>query len=157
MRILIADDEEAARYGMKRAVHGEGRVVDEAGDGATALQLIRERSPDLVFLDLNMPVKGGMAVLTELRHHPVNLLPEIIVVTANDTVSHAVECIRLGASDFLTKPFDVDHIRAVVRRSEQRVHLQLQVERLQTQIASGQRCGDLLGTSRSMQKSSSLL
>ncbi|MEZ6060059.1 MAG: sigma-54 dependent transcriptional regulator [Planctomycetaceae bacterium] len=78
--------------------------------------------------------------------------PEIIVVTANDTVQHAVECIRRGANDFLTKPFDVDHLRAIARRSEERVRLQQRVDELQHQVEGGVRFGGLVGTSRAMQR-----
>ena len=153
MKILLADDEAAARYGMSRALQGAGREILEASDGNEALAIIREKAPDLVFLDLNMPKCDGLTVLANLRETPVAPMPEIIVVTANDSISLAVDCIRQGAADFLTKPFDVDHLRAIVKRSEDRLRLQTQVETLRQQLSeSGATFGSIRGSSRPMQR-----
>lgn len=153
MKILLADDEAAARYGMSRALHGAGREILEACDGNEALTIIRQKAPDLVFLDLNMPTCDGLMVLANLRETPVTPMPEMIVVTANDSISLAVDCIRRGASDFLTKPFDVDHLRAIVKRSEDRFRLQQQVDTLRQQLSeSGATFGAIRGTSRPMQR-----
>lgn len=152
MIILIVDDEPAARYGMSKALRSSSRTVLEAGDGQEALDTILGEAPDLVFLDLNMPVKDGITVLKELHQKSCVTVPEIIVVTANDTVSHAVQCVQLGATDFLTKPYDVEHLRSIARRSEERVRLQQQVADLQQQSADSPRFGRLLGISPCMQK-----
>ena len=152
MKILVVDDESAARYGTVKALRGEGRIVLEAENGRQALQQIRDHAPDLIFLDLTMPVLDGMGVLEELQSCPADSMPEIIVVTANDSVDRAVECIRRGAADFLTKPYDVDHIRSIVRRSEERFRLQQKVACLQDQIESGIRFGSMLGASGPMQR-----
>ena len=153
MKILLADDEAAARYGMSRALQGAGREILEASDGNEALEIIREKAPDLVFLDLNMPKCDGLTVLANLREKPDAPLPEIIVVTANDSISLAVDCIRRGATDFLTKPFDVDHLRVIVKRSEDRLRLQHQVDTLRQQLSeSGGAFGSIRGSSRPMQR-----
>jgi DNA-binding NtrC family response regulator len=153
MKILLADDEAAARYGMSRALQGAGREIQEASDGIEALEIIRRWTPDLVFLDLNMPKCDGLTVLTDLQEKTVTSLPEIIVVTANDSISLAVDCIRRGAADFLTKPFDVDHLRAIVKRSEDRLRLQCQVDTLRQQLSeSGATFGAIRGSSRPMQR-----
>jgi DNA-binding NtrC family response regulator len=153
MKILLADDEAAARYGMSRALQGAGREILEASDGNEALSVIKEKTPDLVFLDLNMPKCDGLMVLDKLREKPDAPMPEIIVVTANDSISLAVDCIRRGAADFLTKPFDVDHLRAIVKRSEDRLRLQHQVDTLRQQLSeSGGAFGSIRGSSRPMQR-----
>ena len=153
MKILLADDEAAARYGMSRALQGAGREILEASDGNEALEIIREKAPDLVFLDLNMPKCDGLTVLANLREKPDALMPEIIVLTANDSISLAVDCIRRGATDFLTKPFDVDHLRVIVKRSEDRLRLQHQVDTLRQQLSeSGGAFGSIRGSSRPMQR-----
>ncbi len=153
MKILLADDEAAARYGMSRALQSAGREILEASDGNEALEIIREKAPDLVFLDLNMPKCDGLTVLANLREKPDAPMPEIIVVTANDSISLAVDCIRRGATDFLTKPFDVDHLRAIVKRSEDRLRLQHQVDTLRQQLSeSGGAFGSIRGSSRPMQR-----
>ena len=150
MRILIADDETAARYGMAKALRGLGRELFEAEDGNAALAIMREQLPDLVFLDLNMPLKSGIEVLMAMQTSPLPTKPEVIVVTANDTLNHAIECIRHGAADFLAKPYDIDHLRSIARRSEQRVRLQRSVIELQNKLISSNGFGEILGISQPM-------
>lgn len=152
MKILIVDDESTARYGMAKALKGDGREILEAGDGEEGLELIRQQVPDLVFLDLNMPRLDGMSVLTALQQDASTATPEIIVVTANDGVHFAVDCIRHGATDFITKPYDVDHIRSIARRSEERFLLQSKVALLEGSEGDGTRFGALVGSSRPMQR-----
>jgi DNA-binding NtrC family response regulator len=152
MIILVVDDEAPARYAMAKMLRGEGRKIVEAADGDAAIVAIDEHTPDLVFLDLTMPKKDGLAVLGELAQRQGFVIPEIIVVSANDTLKNAVECVRLGATDFLAKPYDVDHIRSIANRSEKRVRLQHQVSALQDEMeASGARSA-LIGGSRVMKK-----
>ncbi len=152
MIILVVDDEAPARYAMAKMLRGDGRTLFEAPDGEAAIVAIDEHSPDLVFLDLTMPKKDGLAVLGELAQRQGFIMPEIIVVSANDTLKNAVECVRLGATDFLAKPYDVDHIRSIANRSEKRVRLQHQVSALQDEMeASGAR-SSLIGGSRVMKK-----
>ncbi len=148
MKILIADDETTARYAMAKALRGHGREILEAENGDVALAMIRDYLPDLVFLDLNMPMKSGIEVLTVMQTTASSVKPEMIVVTANDTLSQAIECIRRGASDFLAKPYDVEHLRAIARRSEERVRLQCSVVELQSQLATSNSLGAILGISR---------
>ena len=152
MRILIVDDEESARYGMAKALRAPTRDIIEARDGDEALTIIRQQQPDLVFLDLNMPGRDGMSVLSELQTNQPTHMPEILIVTANDTVHHAVQSIRLGASDFLTKPYEVDHLRAIARRSEDRLQLQRQVIELQQQLDSEHSASSIIGVSRAIEQ-----
>ncbi|MCF7963394.1 MAG: sigma-54 dependent transcriptional regulator [Pirellula sp.] len=152
MKILIVDDEDAARYAMAKALRAEGREILEASNGEVALQSIREQQPDLVFLDLNMPVRDGLSVLSELQGDAAVAQLEIIVVTANESVAQAIECIRRGATDFLTKPYDLEHVRSLTRRSEERVRLQHQVAQLQLQADLPCRFGRLLGISSPMKR-----
>lgn len=152
MKILIVDDEENARYGMAKAIRAENREILEAEDGEQAWLAINEQCPDLVFLDLNMPKLSGQELLDRIKQSALFDKPEIIVVTANDTLEHAIECIRSGADDFLTKPYDVDHLRAIVRRTETRVAMQAQVADLQSQLQMPQGLGSLLGVSPAMKQ-----
>jgi len=152
MIILVVDDEPPARYALSRSLHADGRTILEADNGQTAIEMITEHCPDLVFLDLTMPGKDGMAVLAELGQRPESDLPEIIVVTANDSIDNAVECIRRGATDFLAKPYDVAHVRSIANRSEKRVRLQTQVTRLQRDCDESSSMGSIIGGSRPMRK-----
>lgn len=152
MIILVVDDEAPARYAMVKMLRGDGRKLVEASDGDAALVAIDEHSPDLVFLDITMPKKDGVAVLGELAQRQGFVMPEIIVVTANDTLKNAVECVRLGATDFLAKPYDVDHVRSIANRSEKRVRLQHQVSALQDEMETSGARSSLIGGSRVMKK-----
>mgnify|MGYP000952143875 CR=1 FL=1 len=152
MNILVVDDEAPARYAMVKMLRGDGRSIVEACDGEAALVAIDEHAPDLVFLDLTMPTKGGMAVLSELAQRQGFVMPEVIVLTANDTLKNAVDCVRLGATDFLAKPYDVDHIRSIANRTEKRVRLQQQVSSLQEEMESSAVRSSLIGGSRVMRK-----
>lgn len=151
MKILIADDESNARYGMAKALKREGRQVFEAENGKTALELIYRELPHLVFLDIHMPELDGLELLAELQRNPTESNSEIIVVTANDSIANAIECIRRGATDFLAKPFNVEHLRAITTRTEQRVELEQRVAELQERSEQAG-LGQLIGSSAVMRK-----
>ena len=150
LRILIADDERAARYGMAKALAPAGYQVAEAADGPAALDAIRSGAHDLVFLDLNMPGLDGQGVLRQLCQTGHARRTDVIVVTADDRVQTAVECVRLGAADYLTKPYEIEHVRAIARRVAERLELQQRVDRLQAQLDQRQAFGALVGVSRPM-------
>ncbi len=149
LRILIADDEPAARFGMAKALSREGHEIIESADGLEALEKIRAFRPHLVFLDLSMPGKDGKTLLRELQAAEAG--PEVIVVTANDAVRSAVECMRLGAADYIIKPFEVDQLRAIARRTARRVELEEEVERLRGELDGKKAFGALVGASAAMQ------
>lgn len=150
LNILIVDDEEPARFALRRALALSDYQIREAADGLTAVDLIPSERPDLVFLDLQMPGLGGLDVLRQLGIEVKNC--EIIILTASDSVAAAVECIRLGAADFVTKPYEIEQVRAIARRVHQRRQLQQQVEELQSQLDSQLGCGTLVGVSRPMRE-----
>ncbi len=155
MKILIADDDASARYALKKLLLASNRSIQEASDGKQTLDAIFEFLPDLVFLDLNMPVMDGKAVLLGLQEKKNLHSPEIIVVTANDTVSDAVECIRLGATDFVTKPFEIERMRAIALRAQNRVALQERLNEIQIQLetqSGGNSFDGMIGISRGMQQ-----
>jgi DNA-binding NtrC family response regulator len=148
LRILIADDEKAARYGMAKAL--AAYKILEAEDAAAALAAIRTEAPDLVFLDLNMPGGDGRTVLRQLAGSPLSC--RIVVVTASDSVPVAVECLRLGASDYVTKPFEVERIRAIARECSERLALRSRIDDLQSRLDRKNGFGALVGVSRAMQE-----
>ena len=91
------------REAMRLVLEGEGFVIEEAGDGQTALDMIRERPPDLLFLDLNIPGVGGVDVLQAVKADP-SFSGRVIVVTATGEEGRAA-ALRLGADEYFTKPF----------------------------------------------------
>ncbi len=152
MKILIVDDEANARYALGKAVQRAGREIIEAENGVRALEQFALHTPDLMFLDLQMPELDGHGVLAQLHQTRGDVACEIIVLTANDSIANAIECIRRGASDFLAKPYDIDHVRAIVQRSEHRVRLERRVSDLTEQAAQANRLGSLIGSSTAMKR-----
>ena len=118
MKALIVDDEPIARRVLREGLElfREVLVVGEAGDGKEALQKIARLRPDLVFLDLQMPVMSGFEVVRNLSEPP---LPVIVIVTAFD--QHAIEAFEAGAIDYLLKPVSEARLRRAVERAR---HLQ---------------------------------
>jgi DNA-binding response OmpR family regulator len=110
-RILIADDEPTIQTMVRLCLSTEGYEVDQALDGRAALDSIRRVVPDLLLLDLSMPVIDGMAVLRELQDQRAIPSVRVVVMTAHGSVRTAVQAIRLGASDFLEKPFRPEDLR----------------------------------------------
>lgn len=151
LRILIADDEHAARYGMAKALAPAGYHITEAEDGEAALAAIRDGAYDLVFLDLTMPGLDGQGVLRQLCGSGAHSRRcDVIVVTADERIQTAIECVRLGAADYLTKPYEVEHIRAIARRVAHRLELERRVGQLEAQLDRRQAFGALVGVSRAM-------
>jgi len=131
-RILVVDDEASARSGLAKLLGQEGYQVDTAADGVLALELVTERAPNLIVTDLKMPNMNGMELIAKVREHN----PEIatIVTTAFSDVSSAVQAMRAGAEDYLTKPIDFDALLLVLERALQRRALATEAENLRRQL-----------------------
>jgi DNA-binding NtrC family response regulator len=114
-RILIVDDEESMRDGCRQVLAPEGFVIQEASSGDGALEAIRRESFDLVILDLKMPRVDGLEILRRLQQESPGTAA--VVITGYPSVESAVEAMKLGASDFLPKPFTPDVLRLTVRRT----------------------------------------
>jgi DNA-binding response OmpR family regulator len=113
--ILVTDDESGIRLMLKTALESDGYTVMEASNGRAALEVIKERTPDLVVLDLNMPVMDGMAVLEAMKTLVGIARPRVIILTAYGSIPAAVKATRLGAVDFLEKPITPNELRQTVR------------------------------------------
>jgi two-component system LytT family response regulator len=113
MRTLIADDEAPARHKLRRllAADDEAVVVGEARNGAEAIELIRALAPDLVFLDIQMPVVDGLAVVEQVGPAA---MPPVVFVTAHD--EHAVRAFEVHALDYLLKPVSPERFRQTLAR-----------------------------------------
>ena len=129
--ILVVDDDEETVTLLREILSKEGYSVDIAGDGKIALDKINSRSPDLVISDIHMPDLDGMGLLAELRvrHQDVPM----ILMTAYGSLKTAVDGLRSGAFDYLSKPFIVDDIRLVVRRALEHKFLSRQNQALKEQ------------------------
>jgi len=113
--ILVIDDKESMRQMLAKTLESEGYEVDVARDGEVGLDKAKEKRFDLVLTDLKLPNMDGLRVLSSFK----DLDPEIsvIVMTAYGTIETAVQAIKQGAFDFLTKPFDVDHLNVLIQRA----------------------------------------
>ena len=127
-RILIVDDDPASQRLLQVRVRAIGCQVNVASDGEEALVAIHQDTPALILLDLEMPRMGGMEVLRQLRQNGVNV--PVIVITAHGSIEAAVEAVKEGAVDFITKPFDPKHLEIVVRKALEHERLKRGVELL---------------------------
>lgn len=110
--VLIVDDEPSIRLMFRTALQSTGYFTAEASDGPSALQSLREASPDVMLLDLRMPGMGGMEVLQRMRDADDDT--PVIIVTAHGSVPDAVAAMKLGAVDFLAKPITPRELRQFV-------------------------------------------
>lgn len=151
VRALIVDDEPAARTALKQLLKAEGYEVDEAEHGAEALQRIGEVPPDVLITDLHMPVMAGMQLIEELRRRGHDL--PIIVLTSAAELRSAVDAMRAGASDYVTKPADFDALLLSVQRAVEHHAVRIENENLRRQIREqhGEGLQGLLGASPAMQ------
>jgi len=123
-RVLVVDDEEGIRAFLREALASEGIAVTEAADGQVALDLLAQRTFHLMITDLKMPRLGGMELLRRAREAVPEM--EVIVLTAYGTVDNAVEAMKWGAFDYLTKPLSGPaELRLLVARALERRRLRL--------------------------------
>ena len=115
--VLVVDDDPAMRRTLSINLRARDYEVETAGDGRSALQVVDERMPDVVLLDLGLPDLDGIAVLTQLRSF--SQVP-VIVVSARTESDDKVEALDLGADDFITKPFSIEELLARVRATSRR-------------------------------------
>jgi signal transduction histidine kinase len=126
--ILVVDDEKVIRDGCTRFLSSEGFRVLTAANGQEALDVMAREPVDVILCDLKMPVKGAIEVLDEVAvSHPD--VP-LIIITGHGTVANAVECMKKGAYDFITKPFRPDHLVLVVKRALEKQELERRARRL---------------------------
>lgn len=149
---MIVDDEEAARYGMRRALSTFGYNITEAGSAEAARALIKQQQPDLLLLDVNLPGLSGLEFLRELKDTNGNG-PLVIIVTAHGSERLAVEAVKTGAYDYLSKPFELEDLRLVVKNAAETVQLRREnfSLRRRIEVERSQR-GALIGNSEAMQR-----
>lgn len=113
MRLLIAEDDRALGLFLQRGLEADGHDVHVACDGSVAMRKFQEDLPDMVILDLNMPVKDGQQVLAEIRETETEI--PVLVLTAMQDVEVRVRCLDEGADDLMVKPFSLFELRARCR------------------------------------------
>lgn len=147
-RLLVVDDEQTARYSIRRALERDGYEIREVSSGEGALEVLSSTPIDLVILDLSMPGMDGMQTLSRIRERPD--APQVIMLTAHGSERLAVEAIRRGAQDYIAKPYELDELRQSVRNALERVRLERENARLREEIARREGFMPLWGESPAM-------
>lgn len=145
--VLLVDDDPSHRLMLGTLLEDWNYRVIEAEDGLQALELVKKSPVDLVLMDMRMPRMDGIQATREInRHNPA--IP-IIIMTAYSSIPSAVEALKAGAADYITKPLDFDALKLLIDRAVKRVHLEQENEQLRGQLARLQ-ASEILGNSSVM-------
>jgi len=129
IKILVIDDEKAIRNGCRRVLTGKGYEVITAENGQIGLDILAKKSMDIILLDLKMPVIGGEKVLETTRREYPDI--PVIIITGHGTVDTAVVCMKNGAYDFITKPFQIDQFLLTITRAAEKRRLEQKARQFQ--------------------------
>jgi DNA-binding NtrC family response regulator len=132
-RVLVIDDEDAMRHMLRLVLEKEGYRVSEAGDGGAGLRLLEAEPFDVVLCDIRMPGMDGLAFLREMGLR--KLFPTVIMMSAYGTIETAVDCMKRGAYDYVSKPFKPDEVVLVLKKAEERLLLRRENLRLKEELA----------------------
>jgi DNA-binding NtrC family response regulator len=149
-RILVADDEKEILVSCRKILERAGYEVATASDGAEALKILKSTRCDLLFVDLRMPGRSGMEIVSLARAIDPSMM--IIMFTAYATLDTAVEAIKRGAFDYLAKPFTADQLKLAAGRALNHKELQEENINLREQLAANLGFDKIIGTSPAMQK-----
>ena len=148
IKVLVVDDEEPFRRLLNKELARKGFSVDVAADGKTALELAKQTAYDIVLLDIMMPVMDGISVMKKLRTDPAS--PAIIVLTGKATVETAVEAMKHGAYDYLTKPYKLDELVIIVNRAYEYGRLSIKSRLLEQELVRKESPFRFISSSRKM-------
>ena len=146
--ILVVDDKDSMRNMLSETLSGEGYRVDATSDGKRALDLIRNKAYDLVLTDLKMPDADGIAVLSGTKE--VDVETPVILMTAYGTIEDAVQAMKLGAYDFITKPFDTEHLCVLVNRALENRRLVAENTLLREELLADHGVANIIGKNEKM-------
>jgi DNA-binding NtrC family response regulator len=149
-KILVVDDEPAERDGLARLVGQWGYEVETASSGEEALNLVETQHPAVVLTDLVLPEMDGLTLLQKLKE--TGRPPIVLLVTGHGTVETAVEAMRHGAFDYLTKPVDTTRLQVLLEKSIEQESLSREVNFLRHQLRQKGSFGQMVGQSRGMQE-----
>jgi DNA-binding NtrC family response regulator len=149
IKVLVVDDEEPFRRLLKNELTRKGYAVEVAADGGAALRLLGEAAFDVVLLDVVMPGMDGLSLMKRLKEE--GAAPPIIVLTGKATVETAVEAMKNGAYDYLTKPYKLEELVIVIERACEFGRLSVKSRLLEQELVRKGSPFDLVGSSRPMQ------
>ena len=148
-RILIVEDEKLIRWSIRSRLKEQGYAVEEAEDGKQAFAALREDDYDLMLLDYRLPDTTGLEILERVRREAQEL--SVVMMTAYGTVENAVQAMKLGAFDYLTKPVNLDELVVIVQKALETTRLRREVHRLRSERREFHGQVQLIGNSPAMQ------
>ena len=156
LSVLVVDDEANIRKVFREVIgEREGVDVEEAAQAEEALEILKTRFFDVAFVDLQMPGIGGMQFLEEVKRERPWL--EVVMVTAHGTIESAVRAMKLGASDFLSKPFKLNQVTLILERLRRVSDLRRENERLKQELQERYRARSLVGLASAMERCHELI
>jgi len=148
-RVLLIDDDPRVRASLKMVLEPIYDIL-QACDGQEGLDVFRKDEPDLILLDVILPGTDGLAVLQTLRME--SKMTPVIMLTGTKSVKTAVDAMKFGAADYLSKPFDVDELRIIIDRVLNSSELEREVKQLRAQVVQRYAFHNLIGKSQGMQE-----
>lgn len=149
-RLLVAEDEANLRLVLQKELQRLGYRVNVAPDGEAALRKLEEGNVDVLLADINMPVMDGMELLRRVRERANP--PEVVMLTGHATVETAIEAMKLGAYDYLSKPYRITELDALVKQAAEKRRLRVENQRLRTQLARQSAMPEIVSVSDSMRE-----
>lgn len=149
-KVLIVEDEENERTGLAELVSAWGYRVETAIDGADGLEKVSQWAPSIVISDLKMPRLGGLELLERIGADGNTMA--VIVVTAQGTIDTAVQAMRMGAYDYITKPIDTDRLRTILQNASELLGTRVELEVTRRKLRDAGSLGSLVGPSKKMQE-----
>ena len=148
--VLIVDDDAAMRDYLREELEHEGFTVDVASGGRTGIERVKQGGIDLVVSDVKMPDLDGLDLLREVRE--VQPAPYVITITAFGSIDTAIRAVKLGAFDYITKPFEIEQLVLVLEKALTEQALRSEVTRLREEVARSVSFENIIGRSRAMQE-----
>ncbi|HEY1264436.1 MAG TPA: sigma-54 dependent transcriptional regulator [Terriglobales bacterium] len=149
-KVLIVEDEENERTGLAEIISAWGYRTETARDGAEGLDKVSGWSPSIVVTDMKMPRMGGLELLERLSNDSQTMA--VIVVTAQGTIDSAVQAMRMGAYDYITKPIDTNRLRVILQNASALLGTRTELEVTRRKLRDAGSLGNLVGSSKKMQE-----
>ena len=149
-KILVVDDEESHRIMLRAVLKDEGYEVAEAADGSEAVRAVEEEPFDLILMDVRMKTMDGIEALQEIRK--ISPLIPVLIMTAYASVKTAVEALKAGAFEYLTKPLDIEELKILIEKALELYHLREENLTLKERLGARFDFSKIIGKSRKMKE-----
>ena len=149
-KVLIVEDEENERTGLAELLSSWGYRTDTARDGLEGLERVAIFSPSIVLTDMKMPRMGGLELLEKLASDSQTMA--VVVVTAQGTIDSAVQAMRMGAYDYITKPVDTNRLRSILQNASALLGTRVELEVTRRKLRDAGSLGTMVGPSKKMQE-----